>query len=201
MNTPLGADDYVAAIRNGDPILLRQMYQMLLPLISNLIEQNGGTEEDARDVFQDAVMIIYEKARQPGFQLTSQFNTFFYGICRNLWGNRLQKRSFSEVTIPKDIKYKEGDLPDMDFSGLEQQKLFDKAFAGLGGDCQRLLLLYFQKVPMDEIASEMGYSSEGYARRRKFMCKERLTDLVKSYPEYLELCNARQKENEPHGKR
>lgn len=190
----MGTDDYVAAILHGDPILLRQMYEILLPRISNLIEQNGGTEEDAKDVFQDAVMIIYDKASQPGFQLTSQFSTFFYGICRNLWGNRLQKRSFSEVTIPKDIKYKEGDLLDTDFSAIERRKLFDKAFTGLGEDCQRLLLLYFQKLPMDEIASEMGYSSEGYARRRKFMCKERLTELVKSYPEYLELSNARQKE-------
>ena len=193
--------DYTYAILHGDPTILRQMYQTIFPLITNLIRQNGGTEEDAKDIFQDAVMVIYEKARQPDFQLTSQFSTYFYGICWNLWGSRLQKKSFSEVTIPEDIKSIAGDIPDVDFTEVEKQKLFDKAFESLGEDCQRLLLLYFRKMPMDSIAREMGYASEGYARRRKFMCKEYLTELVKGYPEYAELCVSAYKKNESHGKK
>jgi RNA polymerase sigma factor (sigma-70 family) len=189
MEESLMTADYVAAILKGDPTLLRQIYQKNFPLISNLIRQNGGTEEDAKDVFQDAVMVIYEKAKLPGFQLTSQFSTFFYGICRNLWGSRLQKKSFTEVTIPDDVKYMADKLTDVDHAALEQRKLYDKAFARLGEDCQKLLLLFFQKIPMEEIAAIMGYGSEGYARRRKFMCKEHLTELVKSYPEYQELRN------------
>ena len=106
------------------------------------------------------------------------------------------KKSSKEVTIPDDAKYLSGELPDLDFAAMERRKLFDKAFARLGEDCQKLLLLFFQKVRMEEIARLMGYSSS-YARRRKFMCKEHLTELVKSYPEYFELCisnlnNARQ---------
>ncbi|MBK9017950.1 MAG: sigma-70 family RNA polymerase sigma factor [Saprospiraceae bacterium] len=189
MEAPLVTADYVAAILQGDPILLRQMYQKNFPAISNLIQQNGGTSDDAKDVFQDAVMVIYEKAKHPDFQLTSQFSTYIYGICRNLWGSRLQKKSFSEVTIPDDAKYKADDLPDLDYAALEQRNLYDKAFARLGKDCQKLLLLFFQKLPMEEIAKTMGFASVGYARRRKFMCKEHLTELVKSCPEYQELRN------------
>ena len=132
-------------------------------------------------------MVIYEKAKHPGFQLTSQFSTFLYGVCRNLWLSHRQKKSSKEVTIPDDAKYLSGELPDLDFAAMERRKLFDKAFARLGEDCQKLLLLFFQKVRMEEIARLMGYSSS-YARRRKFMCKEHLTELVKSYPEYFELC-------------
>ncbi len=191
--------DYVAAILNGDSTLLRQMYQKNFPLIKSLIQQNGGTEDDAKDVFQDAVMIIYEKAKHPGFQLTCQFGTYIYAVCKNLWRSRKQKKSFSEVTIQEDIKYSTGELPDMDYAASEQRKLYDKAFERLGENCQKLLSLYFQKTTMEEIARQMDYASEGYARRRKFMCKERLTELVKSYPEYDELCDARQN-NEAHGK-
>ncbi len=181
--------DYIAAILTGDHTLLRQMYQRFFPLIRNLVQQNGGSEDDAKDVFQDAVMVIYEKAKHPDFQLTSQFSTYLYGVCRNLWLSRQQKKSSKEVTIPDDAKYMADKLPDTDYAALEQRKLYDKAFVRLGEDCQKLLSLYFQKMQMEEIASLMGYGSEGYARRRKFMCKEHLTNLVKSYPEYQELRN------------
>jgi RNA polymerase sigma factor (sigma-70 family) len=183
--------DYIAAILQGDSTLLRQMYRAFFPMVKKLVGDLGGTEEDAKDVFQDAVMIVYEKARRPDFQLTSQFSTYFYGVCRNVWLNHLQKKSSSEVTIPADAKYMPDELPDSDFEEAERRKLFDKAFAQLGEDCQKLLLLSFQNkdLSMKEIAKQMGYGSEGYTRRRKSQCKERLVELAKSQSGYNELRN------------
>ena len=91
--------------------------------------------------------------------------------------------------ISEDAQYIADDLPEFDHLKLERQSLFDKAFARLGEDCQKLLLLFFQKKPMDEIAVEMGFGSDNYAARRKHTCKERLVELVKSYPEFRELRN------------
>ncbi|MCB9315956.1 MAG: sigma-70 family RNA polymerase sigma factor [Lewinellaceae bacterium] len=181
--------DFVKAIQNGDADVLRQLYAEQLPRIRRLLTDYGGSDSDAQDVFQDAVLIVYQKVRQPGFQLTSQFGTFFYGICRNLWLNRRTKKSAtSEVTFSVDIKYMEDPaLTEADELFVERGNLFWNAFQKLGADCQKLLKLFFEKTPMEAIAEQMGYASDAYARRRKMQCKQYLTRLVKNDPAYPEL--------------
>jgi hypothetical protein len=65
--------------------------------------------------------------------------------------------------------------------------LYREKFQLLGDDCQKLLTLYFEKKNMEDIAKAMGFGSEGYARKRKFQCKEKLTKLIKSDERYGEL--------------
>ena len=181
--------DFITAIKKGDRVVLSRMYTTIFPAVRKLVCDYGGSEEDAKDVFQDATIVIYEKAQKPDFQLTSQFSTFFIGISRNLWMSRRQKKSASEVTIPEDAKYMAEDSPDIDKIQVERGKVFYRALRQLGDDCQKLLELFFQKNSMEDIAQEMGYASEGYARRRKSQCKDRLLELVKNAPEYAELQN------------
>ena len=85
-------DEFIQAIKTGDSKGLHQIYETFLPRIRNLVTSNGGSEDDAQDVFQSAILTIYEKVQKENFKLTSKFYTLLYGICRNLWGNRLQKK-------------------------------------------------------------------------------------------------------------
>lgn len=181
--------DYLAAILVGDRTALEQLYREQFPVIRGLLRNYGGSEMDAKDVFQDAVLVVYQKAKQPDFQLTSQFGTFFYSVCRNLWFSRRSKKSAtSEVTISEDAKYTANEIsPEAELLQVERDNLFWCAFRQLGEDCQKLLELFFQKLPMETIAVQMGFGSEGYARRRKLQCKDRLVELVKSNPAYREL--------------
>jgi len=57
----------------------------------------------------------------------------------------------------------------------------------LGPDCQQLLQLFFAKVKMAAVAERMGYASEGYAKKRKYQCKEQLIKHVKADARYAEL--------------
>ncbi len=181
--------DHLTAILTGDRTMLRQMYQALYPMVRSIIKGKGGTEDDTKDAFQDAVMVIFSKAKQPGFQLTSQFSTFFCGVAFNQWRSQHKKKVNSEVMIPEGMEYTAEGQPELDHGRLERQKLFDKAFARLGEDCRELLLLFFQKMQMIEIAEIRGYGSDNYARKRKHECQERLIGFIKSYPEYRELLN------------
>ncbi len=182
-------EDFVAAILTGDRTLLPKLYQQLFPMVKSLVKKNGGTEEDAKDVFQDTVMVIYHKAKEPDFQVTSQFSTFFYSIAFNLWRSRRKKKSNQEVTIPEGMEYIADGQPEFDHLKLERKTLFDKAFTKLDAGCRDLLLLFFQKTPMREIAERLSLASENYARKRKHTCKGRLIEIIKSYPEYRELRN------------
>lgn len=187
--TEIPDKDLIDAIRTGHREHLEIVYRRMMPALLQLIKPYGGTSDDAKDLFQDAVVLIFKKSQLPGFQLTSAFSTFFYGICRNLWGNRIQKKSSGHVTLSEDTKYIA--VADSDWHELEEQtertRIFYRAFRKLGNDCQRLLQLFFQQKTMEEIMLEMQLGSYDYARRRKYLCKEKLTELMINDPAYKEL--------------
>ena len=176
-------------ILENDPKILGRLVEDMLPMVKALVEKNGGTIDDSKDVFQDAILAVYDKVKQKDFKLRSKFSTYFYGICRNIWGNRLQKKSSSEVAIPEHAKYIAGEDYGLDYEEIERRALRDKAFALLEKDCQEVLLLYYQKIKMKKIAEIMGYKSEGYARRKKGICVEYLVKFAKQQAGYQELCN------------
>ena len=180
---------YIDFITSGNSEGLQQIYKLFLPRITQFITRNGGNADDAKDVFQDAIIIIYEKAKHEDFTLSSGFYTLLYGICRNVWGNRLQKKSRQTVTLLDDYKYSNYVVDGLNelIEREEEAKVFWSAFQKLGEDCQRLLRLFFDKVKMSEIVKIMGLSSESYAKKRKFVCKERLVKLVRADARFAEL--------------
>ncbi len=180
-------DLHLQAIQTNNTAGLRKLYQEFLPRIANFIRKNGGSNDDAKDVFQEALVIIYKKAKAPDFKLTSGFYTLLYGICRNIWGNQLQKKSRSEVTLLDDYKYTlEPGLEPL-LEDQEKSRLFWDAFKQLGADCQNILQLFFAKVKMVKIVEQLNLSSVSYAKKRKFQCKEKLIQLVKADARFLEL--------------
>lgn len=178
---------YIKAIQENDTKGLQVLYQQFLPRISNFIRKNGGSSDDAKDIFQEALVVVYKKVHAGNFTLTSGFYTLLYGICRNLWGNQLQKKSRSEVTLLDDYKYTLEPGFETLIENQEKSKLFWDAFKQLGKDCQNLLQLFFAKVKMVEIVKQLKLSSVSYAKKRKFQCKEKLVSLVKADARYLEL--------------
>ena len=184
-----GDPQILDGIRRGDRKVLSELYREVLPAIKRLAAAAGAGPDDARDVFQDAVVVVFEKAEQPGFVLTSSFSTFFYGICRNLLGNRLKKKSGRHVTIPDDAKYREDDNADAQalLEATERHRLFYRAFRQLGEDCRNLLELSFEDAPPETIMDTLGISSNDYFRRRKYLCKEKLIQLVKNDPAFKDM--------------
>ncbi|MEO0735112.1 MAG: sigma-70 family RNA polymerase sigma factor [Bacteroidota bacterium] len=184
---PSSTDPHLRALRDNDLAGLRELYHAFLPRIRHFITSNGGTAADAEDIFQDALVVLYRKSRQPDFELRSSFYTLLYGVCRNLWGNRLQRKSRTEVELRDDYRYEV--IPDVttDLERAEEERLFWDAFRQLGTDCQELLQLFFAKTKMEEIARRLSLSSVAYAKKKKYQCKEKLIRLIRADPRYAEL--------------
>lgn len=179
---------YLAAIRSADREGIKAIYKEFLPRIRSFITRNGGSEADAEDVFQDALLLLFDKARKKDFVLSSAFYTFLYGICRNLWGSRLQKKSRTEVTLQDDFKYTKQEDIVFDMEEAEKEGIFWDSFYQLKPDCQTILQLFFNKKSMEEIATTLSLSSAAYAKKRKFLCKEELIKIVRAdrrYQSYL----------------
>lgn len=179
--------DYVQGIKDSDSLTINLIYKNFHQAIVHLVETNQGTKADAHDVFQEGLLIVFQKTKEANFQLTSSFLTFFYAICRNIWYNKLKKRSIKEVTLAPELLSIIKEEPDSSLQYSEQYFLYRKMFLQLGKDCQKLLDLFLQKTKMADIMQRMGYSSISYTKKRKFICKEKLVKLIKEDPEYQEL--------------
>lgn len=180
---------YIAGLLRHDALLLEQMYQKFFPSVKRFVMRKGGDEARAKDIFQDALLVVHDRAKRPGFLLTSQFSTLLYGICQNLWRKQQQKKSASQVMIANEDLYNHQSDWELEYGSLkwERRKLYDKTFSQLGERCQDLLLLFFQKVKMEEIAQKLGANSANNAAKQKERCKKKLIELIKSAPEYSEL--------------
>lgn len=167
----------VEGLRLRSDLIIRYIYQELFPMIKYLVMSNSGSEEDAEDIFQDGLVIVFKKIRARELELSSSFRTYLYSICRNLWLTKLKQknryiREFSDIEEFKDITY--GKDQQQDEAEHEKYRLYQQHFHTLGEDCKKILMLFMKKIPLKEIASEMGYKTEKYAKTRKYLCKEEL---------------------------
>ena len=179
-------------ILRNDTIVLQYIYKNFYSKINFFIKKNNGDDDDANDIFQEAIIIIYRKLKANELVLDCTFETYLYSICRFLWLKQLEKRKIEKENIKDNHEFNDEIYDDSleKVSDLnERYRLYQKHFANLGKDCQKILQLYFDKVPLKTIAQIMGFKSEKYAKKRKFSCKEYLIKSVKQDLEYKNILN------------
>jgi RNA polymerase sigma factor (sigma-70 family) len=179
-------DAIIDGLKKRDSGIIRYIYKEYYPTIKFLITTNSGTETDAEDVFQDALVVLFKKIAREDLILTSSFKTFLYSICRNLWLQRLDRRVFSNEFLEiEDLSELQDNLyleqPEEEH---EKYRLFQQHFLKLGEDCQKILHLFLSKTSLKEIAEIMGFKTEKYAKTRKFMCKEKLKNSIINDPNF-----------------
>ncbi|MBW1294274.1 RNA polymerase sigma factor [Aquimarina litoralis] len=173
-------------IANGDSEILKEFYRRNFNVIRNLIVQNSGSEKDSEDVFQDALIVLYEKLKLDSFTLKCSIHTYFYGICKNIWLHKLNRSKKRSCCGQIDDTILNLRASAVDISKNEQEQLYRKHLLSLNCKCKNILFLFFEGKSMREISMLTNYS-EGYVRKRKFECKKHLIKLIESDPLYKEL--------------
>jgi RNA polymerase sigma factor (sigma-70 family) len=178
-------ESLLEGLKKRDREVIRYVYKEYYPTIKFLIITNSGTDTDAEDVFQDAMVIIYRKITDNKLILTSSFKTFLYSICRNLWLQRLDRKLFSYEFLENENLTDMQDSIVVEITEIENEKyrIFQQHFLRLSEDCKKILRLFMNKVPLKEIAEIMGFKTEKYAKTRKFMCKEKLKNSIINDPD------------------
>ena len=174
-------------IAKGDPQCIAQIYDAVLPAVIHWVGQNQGSESDARDVFQEGILALYRRVRQGEFELTCTLKSYLLVVCRNLWLNQLRRRRPTTLInddIDREVAFDAGIHQAME--ATERGRLFVRHFGQLGADCREILRAFFAKTPLRQIAEQRG-TSEGYIKKKKFQCKERLLRAVQADPLFKEL--------------
>ncbi|WP_245882913.1 RNA polymerase sigma factor [Hymenobacter chitinivorans] len=160
---------------------LTRLYQRTFPLVRRYVQQHGGSASDAKDVFQDAMVVFYEKATAESFALTSSVSTYLVGISRNLWRRELTRRQQLPATS-LGAEHEQAVAEDVGPGADERESLpvFDYV-AQLGERCKNMLLaFYYFQQPLEQIASSLHYGSIRSATVQKFKCLERLRKSVRA---------------------
>lgn len=146
-------------------------------MVEKYILSNSGTENDSKDIFQDALYLFIKKADNPDFSLTSKLSTFLYGISKNLWLKQIsgQKRDvdISEMEVAADLPQEE------EYDKLGKVKFVKSCLYKLGEPCRTILeQFYFFKTSMKEIAEMLHYTNSNNAKNQKYKCFVRLKKMV-----------------------
>jgi RNA polymerase sigma factor (sigma-70 family) len=167
------------AIGENDKKAIESVYSENYTLIQNFVINNNGTEDDARDIFQEAMIVLYEKAKQKDFELTCQIRTYLYSICRRLWLKKLQyaRRIESRVENFDKVVSVEEDLEDHEKLSLQYQTM-RTSMGKIGEPCKSLIEAYYvHQKNMHEIAGFFGYTNADNAKNQKYKCLVRLKKL------------------------
>ncbi len=181
-------DAIIEGILLKDNDVLHFIYKTFYSQIEFFVKGNGGTESDAQDLFQDASIIIYSKAKNGSLKLSSSFKSYLFTVCKLLWLKQLRKRRQLKINVEFDdesVNIEENIAENKIIS--DRYKLYQQYFQELGEDCQKVMQLFFEKIPLKEIANKMGYKSEKYAKKRKYKCKEMLLNKIKNDPNFKNL--------------
>ena len=184
--TELKTDNEILnALRGNRSAAFNHLYVNIYPVISAYIKKNSGSEEKAKDVFQEAVIIFYEKVMNQDFKLTASIQTYLFAVCKNLWLKDLRD---NRKEIPVDLQEQKG------FDGPREEDPFfqndristltksvQEYLVKLGNPCRKILIYYYYfKYSMDTIAEKLGYASSNSVKSQKYKCIERLKRTVPS---------------------
>jgi RNA polymerase sigma factor (sigma-70 family) len=172
----------IAGIRSQDDKILNWLYDHYFQTVRKYILNNGGSEEDVSDVFQDTIITLYNQITDNNLDLTNDLKGYFFGIARNIWIVQFKK---NQKTVELEVDIHDTEEPD-DQGGSIMEKIVARVFLKLKPDEQQVLNMFAAGKSYEEIAVEMNLKNEEYARRKKYLSKEALLSLMKDDPEYQE---------------
>ena len=182
--------EILAGIEKCDSHVIEYVYQNFFPSIRHFICSNSGNVDDAQDVFQDALNVVFEKVRRNDLSLNVSFGTYLFSVTRNIWLHEL-RRTRKHITLSEDWSELAGNEPDIipTLIKIDRQTFFFRHLELLSPECRKILQLMLQEVTNDKIKETMGYSSDQYTKNRKNKCFQRLMERISADPIFKELCN------------
>ncbi len=163
------------------------LYKRTFPVVARHVAKWGGTLEEAKDIFHDALLVYYEKTlgRMPAFQQREA--AYIFGIARHLWTRRyVQNQRFAsldQLMAGFEVSDEGMDWADDDPEhgiAASTSKRIMRVLRAAGEQCMELLTaFYYEKLDMRELAERFGYSGTRSATVQKFKCLEKVKKVVK----------------------
>ncbi len=177
----LTEEDFIEGIRTAKETVMNQVYKLYYPMIEHFIITNGGISEEAKDIYQEAFIVLYENLQEVDFQLHCKIKTYLYSICRRLWLKRFSYKTKYQGNFTDSEEFVE---IDEDGNAEQNELLFgvmENSLVKLGEPCRTILEDYYiHDMNMVQIADKMGYTNADNAKNQKYKCLMRLKKIAES---------------------
>lgn len=161
-------------ISRGDEKALEYLYRKYYRMMTNAVIKNNGSEQEAKDIYQDALIVFWQKVISNQLTLTSKISTYLYSVCLNLWRKELDRKSRLSREEHDSAEY-------MNDEAEERKAIIHSCINQLGDTCQKILTYYyFDDMSMQDIADKLGFATTETAKTKKYKCKKRLDNLIKA---------------------
>lgn len=180
---------YIEGLANNDSAIIQSIYKKFVPKVVSYIRNNSGDEDQAQDVVQEIMILLFNQAKAKKLQLSCPFDAYFFLLCKRKWLNELKKSSSKGVTIDEDflsVNEPTAEMVSQTEIFDEKQQLFDTMFQKLGEKCQELLKLSFTIKSMEEVAEKLQVTY-GYVRKKKSLCTGQLAQWIQESSRFKSL--------------
>jgi RNA polymerase sigma factor (sigma-70 family) len=174
-----------AILQGKDENAIGILYQESFRKIRDFIRKNSGSQEDAEDIFQDTVLILYKQIKMGKFNQELELGGFLYTVARNLWINKAKK---DQHAVPLLEGFQHASREPLPLLSKEREDFIHYVFGRVGDRCKQLLTLtvYFDHT-MKEVCDKMGFPNENAAKTQHYKCKQKLIELMGQNTEFKNL--------------
>ena len=163
--------------QTGDSII--ELYRDSFPDVARMVRRKGGTLEEAKDAFHDALLIYMEKEKAGRLQLRSSPKAYLLGTARICW---LRARG-ATVALPEAFDAAEPEDVDME----EREQNLQASLIRSGKKCIELLkAFYYDHCSMQDIAARFGFNGTRSATVQKYKCLEKVRKEIKTNEAYAQ---------------
>lgn len=154
------------------------LYNSYYNVVLNIVVRNSGSEEDAKDVFQETMLVLVHKIRKDNFRLTAALQTYITAISKNIWLKHLRDSGRKEK---QKIEYSAMYYADLD-THIEQEKYYtsklQKYIYKISKHCQGFIDdVFFKGKTPEQIKLEYGYTSLRNTANQKYKCIEQIRNV------------------------
>lgn len=164
-------NDLIRKLKGEDGATFEILYKFYFPSVSSYIRKNRGNPEDAEDIFQETIIVLLQKVRQPGFALSSSLKTYIFSISRNLWLKKLRDNRLMSVD---DFELHMVQAEPFEIEFLPEKSTEEKLTSWLSEitkNCQRILkAIFFYNEPMVNLMQKMGWKNKHTAANQQYKC-------------------------------
>jgi RNA polymerase sigma factor (sigma-70 family) len=167
------------AIRLGkDEKAIGLLYDESFRKIRDFVRKNSGNLEDAEDMFQDAILVLFKHVQTGKYDNKHDLDGFLYTVARNLWINKI-KRDSKKSILKNDYDVSSGEQFYTQVLDNERSNQIMNTFSQIGEKCKEILtmVVYFD-FSMKEVCEKLGYPNENAAKTQHYKCKQKLIELV-----------------------
>lgn len=154
-----------------------KLYVRAFPVFARFAAGLNASFEDTRDVFQDALVIYYQKVVEEGFQPRTTPEAYVVGIAKHLWIRKYHRDS-NRVSL--DEMERDVAIADDFWPTVNESRLLGFV-ERTGRKCLELLRrFYYDGIALRDIAAALGYRNEHAATVQKYRCIGKLREAIKT---------------------